>query len=232
MRSSPNEPGHEPERRCIISGDRAPKGGLIRLALGPDGDVAPDVRARAPGRGAWIGVDRATLEEAQAKGKLKGALVRAFKTGDIAIPADLGARTEAALERAALDRLGLEARAGTLATGSDRIDDAARKGQIALLLHAQDAGDDGNRRLDQAWRVGSDAEGTGLAGLVLAADRTILSQALGRENVVHIGVTDRAAATRVAACVDRWHRFIGRELSALPCETASQGPRGRGADLD
>ncbi len=232
MRSSPNEPGHEPERRCIISGDRAPKGGLIRLALGPDGDVAPDVRARAPGRGAWIGVDRATLEEAQAKGKLKGALVRAFKTGDIAIPADLGARTEAALERAALDRLGLEARAGTLATGSDRIDDAARKGQIVLLLHAQDAGDDGNRRLDQAWRVGSDAEGTGLAGLVLAADRTILSQALGRENVVHIGVTDRAAAARVAACVDRWHRFIGRELSALPCETASQGPRGRGADLD
>ena len=50
----------------------APRDELIRLALGPDGEVAPDVRARAPGRGAWIGVDRATLEAAQAKGKLQG----------------------------------------------------------------------------------------------------------------------------------------------------------------
>ena len=67
------EPQHEPERRCIITGERGPKSGLIRLAVGPDNVVAPDVRARAPGRGAWIGVDRPTLEEAIAKGKLKGA---------------------------------------------------------------------------------------------------------------------------------------------------------------
>ena len=40
----------------------------------PTAQVAPDVRARAPGRGAWIGVVRAELDEANAKGKLKGAL--------------------------------------------------------------------------------------------------------------------------------------------------------------
>ena len=101
MRSPQHEPANEPERRCIISGDRAPKGGLIRLALGPDGQVAPDVRARAPGRGAWIGVDRPALEAAMAKGKLKGVLIRAFKTGEVIVPDDLAARTEAALERAA-----------------------------------------------------------------------------------------------------------------------------------
>lgn len=232
MRSSPNEPVNEPERRCIISGDRAPKGGLIRLALGPDGEVAPDVRARAPGRGAWIGVDRAALEAALAKGKLRGALMRAFKTNAVTVPDDLASRTEAALARVALDRLGLEARSGALVTGSDRIADAARKGQVLLLLHASDAGEDGNRKLDQAWRVGSDMEGSARAGLVLNADRTILSQALGRENVVHIAVTDGAAAVRIANALDRWHRFIGRDLSALPCETGSQGSSGCGADLD
>lgn len=222
-------PQHEPERRCIISGDRAPKGALIRLALSPEGEVAPDVRARAPGRGAWIGVDRAEFEAAIAKGKVKGALARAFKTNEINVPEDLAARTEAALERATLDRLGLEARAGTLVTGSDRIEDAARKGQVELLLHASDAGADGNRKLDQAWRVGSDAEGSAQAGLVLNVDRTILSQALGRENVVHIAVTDRAASARISDALGRWQKFIGRDAGALPCENTSQGSRERGA---
>lgn len=232
MRSPRHESADEPERRCIISGDRAPKGGLIRLALGPDGEVAPDVRARAPGRGAWIGVERTAFETSVGNGKLKGALARAFKTKAVTVPDDLAARTEAALSRAALDRLGIEARSGAIVTGSDRIADAARKGQVVLLLHASDASEDGNRKLDQAWRVGSDTEGSQQTGLVLDADRTILSQALGRENVVHIAVTDRAAAARVATALGRWHRFIGRELGALPCETGLQGSSGCGADQD
>ncbi len=68
---------HNPERTCILSRRTAPKEELIRLALSPEGEVAPDVRARAPGRGAWIGVSRAELDAANAKGILKGALARA-----------------------------------------------------------------------------------------------------------------------------------------------------------
>lgn len=196
---------HTPERKCILSGRHDERDSLIRLALGPDGSVAPDVRARAPGRGAWIGVDRETLEEARAKGKLKGALARAFKTSELSIPDDLGERTEAALRQAALDRLGLEARAGTLITGSDKIEVAARRGEVALLLHAADAGEDGNRKLDQALRVG---EGGGEV-LELPVERPILSLALGRQNVVHIALIDRAAAARVKRVLDRWRAFIG-----------------------
>ena len=89
MRPTPNEtvsePGserapkalHTPERKCILSGEHAARDVLVRLALAPDGTILPDVRAKAPGRGAWIGVDRATLEAAQAKGRLKGAVSRA-----------------------------------------------------------------------------------------------------------------------------------------------------------
>ncbi|MGD9812036.1 MAG: YlxR family protein, partial [Sphingobium sp.] len=46
------------ERRCILSGERASPDHLVRLALSPEGEVMPDVRAKAPGRGAWIGVSR------------------------------------------------------------------------------------------------------------------------------------------------------------------------------
>lgn len=213
----------DPIRRCILSGDRAARRTLVRLVLAPDGSVLPDVRAKAPGRGAWIGVTRPALETARAKGRLKGALSRAFKTGDFSVPADLTSRIEAALERATLDRLGLEARTGTLVTGGERIEKAARSGQIALLLHAADASADGQRRLDQAWRVGSDQEGSGKRGVALPIDRTILSVALGRENVVHIGLTDAAAAKRVTDALDRWLHFIGCESIGVPCESRSQG---------
>ncbi len=221
----------EAERTCILTRSKGTRSGLIRLALSPDGDVHPDVRAKAPGRGAWIGVNRTALDAAVVKGKLKSALARAFKTGDVRVPDDLGARIEEALSRAALERLGLEARASTIITGTDRIVDHARKGALHLLFHAADASEDGNRKLDQAWRIGRDEEGSGRQGLVLAADRTILSVALGRENVVHIGVIDAGAAARVAAAIDRWHGFIGFASTGWPCELGSQGSGPRGAIL-
>lgn len=216
MRKPPNERlndagGSGPERTCILTRGKASPERLVRLVLAPDGTVLPDVRARAPGRGAWIGVDRAALEEAQAKGKLKGALARAFKGGAVAIPDDLGKRIADALRQAALDRLGLEARAGMLVTGSERIETAARRGEVHLLLHAADAGADGSRKLDQALRVGADLEGSGARGLVFPEGRAILSLALGRQNVVHVAIVDRAAAARVGAALERWGAFIGRD---------------------
>ena len=196
-------PGHTPERTCILSRRKGTRDDLIRLAISPDGEVAPDVRARAPGRGAWIGVGRAELDAANAKGKLKGALQRAFKTQALSIPLDLGERTEQALRQAALDRIGMEARAGNLINGSDRVATAARAGKIQLLIHAADAGEDGRRALDQAWRVG----GGGPRGLIFPEPRTILSMALGRENVVHVALTDPAAASRVRHALARWRAF-------------------------
>lgn len=214
---------HEPERRCILSGEHEHKDGLIRLAMGPDGSVAPDIRARAPGRGAWIGVDRPTLEAAQTKGKLRGALLRAFKVKAVTIPDDLPARIEAALARTTMDRLGLEARAGSLMFGAEKIEQAARSGQVHALLHAADARPDGNAKLDQAWRVGEEQEGSALKGLVLSVDRPILSAAIGRENIVHIALTDKAAAARVMMLINRWHGFIGHETATWPCANTRQG---------
>lgn len=221
--SLPAKEGSEAARTCILSREESPREGLIRLALSPDGDVLPDIRAKAPGRGAWIGVDRAALEAAQAKGKLKGALARAFKTSELRIPDDLGERIATQLERNLLDRLGLEAKAGFVTIGGERLDKAARSGKLHLLLHASDAGSDGAGKLAQAWRVGSDAEGSGRKGLTLPLSRTILSLALGRENVVHAGLTDPKAAKRVSEALGRWLHFIGPEPASRPCETGSQG---------
>ena len=199
-----------PERKCILSGEHDARGSLIRLAISPEGEVLPDALARAPGRGAWIGVSRAELEVALTKGKLKGALARAFKGAALSIADDLPGKIEAALTRALTDRLGLELRAGKLLMGSDRIAENARMGRVKLLAHAADASEDGRRKLDQAWRVGREAEGTGERGLTLPLDRTALSVALGRDNVVHLALIDSAAADRVAAPLQRLLRYLGR----------------------
>ncbi|MDD3798718.1 MAG: DUF448 domain-containing protein [Novosphingobium sp.] len=198
-----------PERRCILTGDNAPRDALVRLAISPDGDVLPDALARAPGRGAWIGVTRAELEEALAKGKLKGALARAFKGARLSIPENLPEMVEQALIRAFLDRLGLEMRAGKLILGTDRIAEQARMGGVAWLGHAADAAEDGSRKLDQAFRVGMEAEGSDLRGVRLPLDRAALSVALGRDNVVHLALAEHGAAERVALPLRRLAHFTG-----------------------
>src|SRR3546814_3651502 len=65
-----------------------------------------------------------------AKGRLRGALARAFKSGDLTISDDLPTLIATALRKATLDRLGLEARAGHVVIGSERIEAAARSGKL------------------------------------------------------------------------------------------------------
>ncbi len=192
-----------PERKCILTGTHGTRDGLIRLALDDAGCVHADLAARAPGRGAWLSPDASLIATAAAKGKLRGLLMRAFKTTSVTVPDDLVETIATGLERRALDRLGLENKAGHLIWGSDRIGEALGAGRARLLLHASDAAADGAAKLDGKARA------MAVRSLVLPADRTRLSLALGRENVVHAAVCDAGAATRVIAAVDRWRAFNG-----------------------
>lgn len=197
-----------PERKCILSGEVQPATALIRLAISPDGLVLPDPLAKAPGRGAWLGAHRTELDTALAKGKLRGALARAFKGALLTVPDDLPDLIQNALIRVLSDRLGLEMRAGKLILGSDRIAEQARSGRVALLLHASDAREDGRKKLDQAWRVGAETEGSGDRGITLPLDRMALSVALGRDNVVHMALADDASAERVQSVLSRLLHFL------------------------
>lgn len=230
QRTPRNESQHSPIRKCILSGEHGTRAQLIRLALGPDGNVAPDLFAKAPGRGAWIGVTGEELAKAQAKGKLAGLLRRAFKADKIELADDLAGRIGRGLEQAFLDRLGLEARAGHLILGAEKIDAAARSGQVRLLLHASDASSDGSGKRDQAWRVGEDAEGSGKGGVKLPVDRDVLSAALGRQNAVHVALIDQKAADRVMHHLGRWLNFKG--CSNAPHDSGSTLPEKRGPDTD
>ena len=203
-----------PERRCILTGEHGPRAVLIRLAVGPDNQVAADLSTKLPGRGAWITADRALLEKSmtgKGGGKLRGALARAFKSNDLKLPDDLPDQIAAGLERRALDRLGLENKAGNLIWGHERIGEAILKGKIRLLLHASDARPDGTGKLE-AKRRGASPD---TASIVLPVGRDQLSMALGRENVVHAAISNAASAARIIETLQRWAAFNGSSVASV-----------------
>ena len=197
-----------PERRCILTGVHGPRTALIRLAMGPDNQIAADLGAKLPGRGAWIVADRKLLDAAMLKGKLKGALARAFKSNSLKVPENLADQIAAGLERRALDRLGLENKSGNLIWGHERVGEAILKGKVRLLLHAADAKPDGMSKLE-ARRRGASPD---TVSIVLPVGREQLSMALGRENVVHAAIGESGSAARVIETLERWAAFNGTSV--------------------
>lgn len=207
------------ERRCILTGATAPRQGLIRLAVGPDGAVAADWSERLPGRGAWITADQALFDGVAAKGRLRGALARAFKGNAFHLPDDLAGRIAHGLEQRLLNRLGLEKRAGTLILGGDRVREALARGKVFAVLHAGDARPDGTDRLDGMTRAVGESLGEAIPHHRLGIGRAALSAALGRDNVVHMALLDAGAAARVLADVERLNGFGG----PTPTESMNDG---------
>lgn len=88
--------------------------------------------------------------------------------------------------------LGLARRAGKLVCGSDAVEKAARRGQVALLILAGDAGPNTTGRLEQVGRVTE-------TPLLTVGDRQTLGHWTGKEERVVVGLTDPGFADRIMA---------------------------------
>ena len=71
---------------------------------------------------------------------------------------------------------------------------------------------------------------SGMVGVRLPLDRATLSVALGRDNVVHLALTDPAAARRIAATLQRLLHFQGRAEANDDGESKRQAADGRPLD--
>lgn len=204
------------ERRCILTMQSGPEDALVRLVQGPDGTLVPDVAARLPGRGMWITADRDVIGQAVASGQLAKAASRSLKAAvqRSAVPDDLVELIDRLLSRRCLDRLGLEQRAGNLVTGFDKIKAALTKkgaGKPTLLVSATDGAEDGRRKIKAA--VGREVPEVALF------DREALSNALGRENVVHVLLMKSGGTEKLKADLGRLYGMRG--LGPLTCEAPS-----------
>jgi hypothetical protein len=167
------------ERFCAATGAVRPVSEMIRFVVSPDGEVVADLKRRLPGRGMWITATRQALRAAINR-KVFG---RAFKR-EAKIAPDMIEATERLMQQAALAALAIAHKAGKVAIGFAKAEQALDRVRIAALIHAADGAPDGARKLDGALRRRDDVDAWEIP-IIDAFTSAQLDLALGRSNVIH-----------------------------------------------
>jgi predicted RNA-binding protein YlxR (DUF448 family) len=147
----------------------------VRLVVGPDGQVVPDMAGGAFGRGAWVHPRPACLADA-----VRGGLSRGLKTKVTASLPDVLALLREAASRRAVSLLQAAQRAHLAALGTTALEDASRDDRVELLVLASDARASADlsvvRRLAERGRVR------------LFKTKAELGTAFGRDELALIGI--------------------------------------------
>lgn len=190
-------------RMCALTRDEKPAAALIRFAVSPDGVLAPDVDARAPGRGVWITLSAEAVTEAMAK----KVFARSLKE-NVTVPPDLAQGVRTRLEQRLAGALGLARKAGVLVTGATKVAGLLEAARAAALITASDAAPDGRRKMLQSVRRGGNPEAL---AHIESLSSTQLGLALGLENVIHAALTPGAAANSVIERANRLALYIATD---------------------
>lgn len=180
-----------PERKCIVTGEVQPKGGLVRFVVSPDGLVVPDVLEKLPGRGIWVSADRSALETAIKK----KAFARAARQ-PVELPDDLVGIVEGAVARHVVELLGLARKSGDAVAGYEKVKDWLDKERATVLIQASDGSGRGKSKLSTPHY------GKFIGWLTMAE----IGQAFGRQQAVHAALAAGGLAKRV---VDEAQRLKG-----------------------
>jgi predicted RNA-binding protein YlxR (DUF448 family) len=175
------------ERTCIVTRAKLPPEELLRFVLGPEGEVAPDLKRKLPGRGVWVqATARAVAEAVRRK-----AFARGFKAPAQAAE-DMAERVDALLEKDALQSLAMANKAGLVVAGAFKVETEIARQAPRALVHARDGSPDGARKIASALaRRGEGVEKTPRVELFASCQ---LDLALGRANVIHAALRKGAAS--------------------------------------
>jgi len=185
-----------PERRCIVSGDSGPRGGLIRFVVGPGAVIVPDLAGKLPGRGIWVSADRAALDRAVQK----RLFARAARQ-PVTVPEGLADLVEALAARRLVELLSLANKAGQAVAGFEKVREMLGQGRVAVLVQAADGSARGKTRLrrpDNAAHV----------GCLTAAE---MGLSFGREHVIHAAVAAGGLSRRVVEEAAKLARLRGQD---------------------
>ncbi len=182
----------EPERTCCGCRSTAPARELLRVVLGPDGQVAPDLAGGAFGRGAWLHATPACIRAAAPRG-----LSRSFKTEVRTNAPALAQMLSAAAERRVVGLLSAARRAGKVAVGSIAVKEALERGAAQLVVVATDA----RAAAQTDWVQGVVAQGRAVAW----GTKQTLGAVVGREQAGVVAVLDDRIAGALASTLGIVH---------------------------
>ncbi len=177
------------DQACHITGQRDTPANMLRFVRAPDGVLTPDLAGKLPGNAIWTGNNRLLVERLAANEKTV---------------ADLADRVEMLMRRQLAALLGLARKAGHLVTGFAKVEAALKAGRVKMLVMAENAGADGRRKL------GGKAKAQNIP-IIASLSGEELTMALGRENVIHAGLTDVGWARNLADENRRLAAYLGRE---------------------
>ncbi|MDF1854993.1 RNA-binding protein [Pseudooceanicola sp.] len=179
------------ERKCIVTGEAAPKAGLIRFVVSPDGQLVPDVLEKLPGRGIWVTAERGALEQAEKK-KLFARAARQ----PVVVPKAIADLVEGAVARHLVDLIALARKSGAAVSGYEKVKGWLETERARILIQAIDGSGRGKSKL-------STPEGGRFVGCLTADE---IGQAFGRQTTVHAALAAGGLAKRV---VDEAQRLKG-----------------------
>ncbi len=186
-----------PERTCLVTRETKPEDQLIRFVVSPDTQVVPDIKRKLPGRGVWVSATHVHLEAAVKK----GLFARGFGA-KVSVADDLVDVTGGLLRKDALSLLSLANRAGLVTSGFEKVAASVVKQQIAAIVAACDASDDGKNKIAARAR----AAGQEVKHIrIFTSDE--ISLALGRTNVVHAALMLGGLADSLVRAVEKLERF-------------------------
>ena len=147
------EGGSSRERTCIGCAERGSPDEMVRLVLGPDGEVAVDAAGGGFGRGAHVHARGACITQAAtrglqraSKGRASSVSVAVKEGGDVATTdaerlsaAALADAIEAAMARRITGLFATAVRTRKARVGSDAVTASWRSGDAALIVVATDA---------------------------------------------------------------------------------------------
>jgi predicted RNA-binding protein YlxR (DUF448 family) len=182
-------------RKCIVTGETAPRGGLVRFVVGPDGQVFPDIMEKLPGRGMWVSADRAAIQKAAAKGLFSRAAKAPVKASDT-----LADDVEQQLVRRVVELISLARKSGEAVSGYEKVKDWLIKDYAEVLVQASDGSGRGKSKL-------STPQDGSFVGWLTADE---LGMAFGRQTVIHVALAAGGLASRV---VEEAARLKGLRVS-------------------
>lgn len=180
---------------------------LVRWVLGPDGEVAPDLSARAFGRGAWVHPSPKCLK------RLPESLAKSFRSR-VSTSGQRATELLAEAARVHVGRLlGQARRQGLLSEGGTLTEQAFQDGRTASILVAADAA----RATYKPWLEAAIAAGRAR----IWGTKDELGKIWGRPEVAVLGILDQRLAKRI---------FGGIAMALLNPEQFSPGKRNQTSD--
>lgn len=176
------------ERTCIVTKKTASATTLIRFVIDPNRQIVPDLKANLPGRGVWVSAHRTILEEAVKR----KAFSKSLKI-DVEVASNLANIVDKLLLKSVLGSLSMARKAGAIVMGLTKVDAAIRSDQVSLVLHAQEAAEDGKRKIAQALHAIKQKTNHDVKAIsLLTSDE--MSMAFGDIPVIHAALLNTKAA--------------------------------------